>query len=78
MSAIKQKYDFSGKVSIVTGSSSGIGQAIAIQLAQNGCQLAITGRDAQNLEEVSKEIEQISGNTPLQIVGDLLSKFLNI
>lgn len=68
------KYDFSGKIALVTGSSSGIGQAIAIQLARSGAQLTITGRDGKRLEAVSKEIETISGNVPLQLIGDLLDE----
>ena len=33
--------DFSGKVALVTGSSSGIGAAIALELAQRGASVAI-------------------------------------
>lgn len=66
------KYDFSGKVALISGSSSGIGAAIALQLAQYNAQLTITGRDEKALEEVAKQIESISGKAPLQLVGDLL------
>ena len=68
-----KKYDFSGKVALVTGSSSGIGAAIAIQFAQYGAQVTIHGRDVDNLEKVSQQIQQVSGgnSTPLQIIGDL-------
>lgn len=54
------------------GSSSGIGAAIAIQFASYGAQVAITGREVANLEKVAQEIEKVSGNKPLQIIGDLL------
>ena len=33
-----------GKIALVTGASSGIGQAIAIRLAQEGCNVAINYR----------------------------------
>ena len=33
--------DFSGKVSIVTGASQGIGEAIALDLAQNGAEIIL-------------------------------------
>ena len=70
-----KKYDFSSKVAIVTGSSSGIGAAIAIQLAQYGARVTITGRDAENLAKVAAQIEQLSaGNKPLQVIGDLLDE----
>jgi len=72
MSPSNKKYAFSGKVALVTGSSSGIGAAIAIQFAQYGAQVTITGRDAANLDKVAQKIQQVSGGVaPLQIVGDL-------
>lgn len=50
----------SGKVALVTGSSSGIGKAIALRLASLGCRVAIHGRDAAKLEQVSKECDEIT------------------
>ena len=46
---------------IVTGGSSGIGKAIAKQLADKGAQVLITGRDPEKLNKVATEI----GATPL-------------
>jgi len=43
----------SGKVVLVTGASSGIGRSAAVEFAKNGCRLAITGRNADNLKETS-------------------------
>ena len=71
-----KKYDFSGKVALVTGSSSGIGAAIAVQFAKYGAKVTITGRDGAALESVAKQIEVESGHQPLQIVGDLLDQSL--
>ncbi|KAJ6217209.1 hypothetical protein RDWZM_008366 [Blomia tropicalis] len=74
MSLKEKSYNFTGKVAIVTGSSSGIGSAIALQLASNGALVVITGRSESKLETISKKIETISNRKPLQMVGDLLNR----
>ena len=39
-----------GKVAVVTGASSGIGEAIAVRLAQAGASVVLTGRDEARLQ----------------------------
>jgi NAD(P)-dependent dehydrogenase (short-subunit alcohol dehydrogenase family) len=51
--------DFKGKTAIVTGSSGGIGKAIAIALAREGADIALAARNVRNMEAVKKEIEAI-------------------
>lgn len=48
-----------GKVAIVTGGSSGIGLATAQELAQNGAQVLITGRDPDRLAAAAASYEGI-------------------
>ena len=44
---------FQGKVAIITGSSRGIGKAIAIELAKNGASIVLNGRNEQRLQETA-------------------------
>ncbi len=53
--------DFSGKVSIVTGASQGIGEAIALDLAQNGSQTILVDIQKEKLDEVVHKIEGRKG-----------------
>lgn len=67
----KKKYDFSGKVVLITGSSTGIGAAAALQFVQNGAQVAITGHKQEDVELVCGKIRSITGQNPYSLVGSL-------
>src|SRR5688572_12695694 len=65
--------NFSGKVVIITGSSSGIGAATAILFAQLGAQVVVTGRNQQNVAQVTQQTNKVSpkGLKALQVVADV-------
>ena len=46
-------YDLTGKVAIITGSTRGIGNAIAKLMAQNGAAVVITGRKQEACDKVA-------------------------
>ncbi len=50
---------FEGQVAWVTGASSGIGRAVALELARQGADVAVSARRADKLEEVAAEIEAL-------------------
>ena len=59
------------KVAIVGGASKGIGRAIAMGLAAEGCQVAICARRQADLEATAEEIRRDSGAQVLAVVCDM-------
>lgn len=63
--------DFSNKVVILTGASSGIGAASAILFAKHGAKLSLVGRNEIRLKSVASKCYEASGSVPLVIQIDL-------
>jgi NADP-dependent 3-hydroxy acid dehydrogenase YdfG len=59
-----------GRVAVVTGASSGIGEATAKRLATSGAKVAVLARRTDHLEKLVKEIEQ-AGGTALALSVDV-------
>ena len=55
-------FDLTGKNAIITGSSRGIGKAIAHRMAQHGAKVIITSRKIDACEKVSAEINNEFGS----------------
>lgn len=50
-----KEYGFEGRVAIVTGAGSGIGEACAVELAKGGAKVALFGRTFEKLEKAAAE-----------------------
>ena len=50
---------FAGKVAVVTGAGSGIGQALAIELGRSGAKLAISDVDTEGLAKTEEQLKAI-------------------
>jgi 3-oxoacyl-[acyl-carrier protein] reductase len=53
------KMNINGKNAIVTGGGRGLGKAVALALANEGVNVAITGRNEENLKMVVDEIQKL-------------------
>jgi len=54
-------FDLTGKVAVVTGSSRGIGRAIALRLAEHGARVVVSSRKPDACEPVAQEIRDHGG-----------------
>jgi 3-oxoacyl-[acyl-carrier protein] reductase len=63
--------ELSGKTAVVTGSTAGIGRAIALELASAGAALVVHGRRAEAADQVADEIRARGGDA-LVIMADLV------
>ena len=55
------KLGLEDKVAVVTGSSKGIGKAIAVELAREGCRVVLAARGEEDLEEAAEDVRR-AGN----------------
>jgi 3-oxoacyl-[acyl-carrier protein] reductase len=58
-----------GKVALITGSSSGIGRACALALAEEGANLVLTARRQERLADLEQAIHKVGGKA-ISVVGD--------
>ena len=68
-------FDMKGKVAVITGSTRGIGLAIAERMAEHGAKVVISSRKADVCEEVAKGINDKYGKgTAVAIAANISSK----
>lgn len=66
--------DISGKTVVVTGATSGLGQAAAIDFAQSGADVVIVGRDAERARETAERARSRGGAAPTIVLADLTTR----
>jgi len=70
---VKESRNFTGKVVLVTGSSSGIGEGTVKLYSILGAKVVVTGRNETRIKAVAEECHKLSphGLKPLEVVADL-------
>lgn len=69
---MKESERLDGKVAVVTGASAGIGEAVAVALAEAGASVVITARREERLEALASRIRD-GGGTALVHAADVAS-----
>ncbi|HWE55882.1 MAG TPA: SDR family NAD(P)-dependent oxidoreductase [Acidimicrobiales bacterium] len=62
--------DLIGKRALVTGGSRGIGKAVALTLAQEGCDVVISARGNEALDTAAAEIREATGRRVVAVPAD--------
>lgn len=65
---MQNPFSLEGRTILITGASSGIGQATAIECSKQGAKLIITARNREKLQET---LSLLSGNDHKMVVADL-------
>ena len=68
---VSMDFGLDGRIAIVTGSSQGIGKAIALGLAEEGAKVVVCARREEILRNVAEEIASLSGSEVLPVRADL-------
>lgn len=58
-------------MAFVAASSQGLGKAVALELAKEGCQVIINGRKKESLDKTRQELELQTNSKVLALAGDL-------
>ncbi len=74
MTGTDNLFDLTGKVAVITGSSKGIGRAIAERMAQHGAKVTISSRKAGPCDEVAAAINARHPSQAISVPANISSK----
>ena len=77
LNQVKDSRNFTGKVVLVTGSNSGIGEGIVKLLSFLGAHVVVTGRNASEVKRVAKEVQELSPQK-LQVIKKTILSVLKL
>jgi NAD(P)-dependent dehydrogenase (short-subunit alcohol dehydrogenase family) len=63
--------DLQGKLALVSGSTAGIGRAIAASLAREGARVIVTGRSQTSVDDTVRRLSSSTGGEVCGYAGDL-------
>lgn len=64
------------RIAIITGASSGVGRAVALDLGRKGVKLLLNARNAAKLEALCHDINNVVPDTAVWVAGDVADKAL--
>ena len=67
------QFDFSGKRVLITGGTSGMGEATALAFAAAGARVVITGRNQQRAREILDRCREATGSMAF-VAGDISAR----
>src|SRR5947207_12972311 len=67
---VKQLFDLSGRVAIITGGSVGLGRQMAEGLAEMGANLVLCARKKERCEQAADELKQLGVETRAVVCDD--------
>jgi NAD(P)-dependent dehydrogenase (short-subunit alcohol dehydrogenase family) len=70
MTTVLERFALNGGVAVVTGAGRGIGEGIAVGLAEAGCDVVLTARRQHEIDAVAERVRAL-GRRALAIAGDI-------